>query len=47
MSDKGPDTSRSRYMRGLGMSARNNHLACGYSVAITALFAILDHTAGG
>ena len=34
------------YRRGLGMSARNNALAYGYSVTTTASFGMLDHTAG-
>jgi hypothetical protein len=34
------------YLRGLGMSARNNALAYGYSVAVTASFAMLAHTDG-
>ena len=34
------------YRRGLGMSARNNALAYGYSVTATASFGMLAHTAG-
>lgn len=34
------------YVRGLGMSARNNALAYGYSIAATAGFGMLVHTAG-
>jgi MFS family permease len=34
------------YRRGLGMSARNNALAYGYSVTTTASFGMLAHTAG-
>lgn len=34
------------YWRGLGMSARNNALAFGYSVTTTASFGMLVHTAG-
>lgn len=34
------------YVRGLGMSARNNALAYGYSVAATASFGMLVHTDG-
>jgi hypothetical protein len=34
------------YLRGLGMSARNNALAYGYSVAATASFGMLAHTDG-
>lgn len=34
------------YVRGLGMSARNNALAYGYSINATASFAILAHTDG-
>ena len=34
------------YWRGLGMSARNNALAFGYSVTTTASFVMLAHTAG-
>jgi hypothetical protein len=34
------------YLRGLGMSARNNALAYGYSVAATASFGMLVHTDG-
>jgi hypothetical protein len=34
------------YVRGLGMSARNNALAFGYSVAATASFGMLVHTDG-
>jgi hypothetical protein len=34
------------YVRGLGMSARNNGMAYGYSVTTTASFGMLAHTAG-
>lgn len=34
------------YVRGLGMSARNNALAYGYSITTTASFGILVHTDG-
>ena len=34
------------YVRGLGMSARNNTLAYGYSIATTGSFAMLLHTDG-
>ena len=34
------------YVRGLGMSARNNALAYGYSVSATASFGMLVHTDG-
>jgi hypothetical protein len=34
------------YVRGLGMSARNNALAYGYSITATASFAMLAHTDG-
>lgn len=34
------------YVRGLGMSARNNALAYGYSIAATASFGMLVHTDG-
>ena len=33
------------YVRGLGMSARNNALAYGYSVTVTASFGVLTRTA--
>ncbi len=36
---------REHYSRGLGMAARNNALAFGYSIAASASFAILDRTA--
>ena len=34
------------YLRGLGMSARNNALAYGYSIAASASFGMLIHTDG-
>jgi hypothetical protein len=34
------------YIRGLGMSARNNALAYGYSITATASFGMLAHTDG-
>ena len=34
------------YVRGLGMSARNNALAYGYSITATASFGMLAHTDG-
>jgi hypothetical protein len=34
------------YVRGLGMSARNNALAYGYSITVTASFGVLAHTDG-
>ena len=34
------------YRRGLGMSARNNALAYGYSITATASFGMLVHTDG-
>src|SRR5436305_4402149 len=34
------------YVRGLGMSARNNALAYGYSITATASFGMLAHSAG-
>jgi hypothetical protein len=38
--------SSPRVLRGFGISVRNNHLAYGYSVAMTASFGILAHTDG-
>lgn len=37
---------REHYVRGLGMSARNNALAYGYSVTATASFGVLDRLDG-
>jgi hypothetical protein len=41
-----PDGFLEHYWRGLGLSARNNSLAYGFSVAITAGFGVLDRLAG-
>lgn len=40
------DSFATHYARGLGMSTRNNSLAYGYSVAITATFGVLDRLVG-
>lgn len=37
---------REHYLRGLGMTARNNGLAFGYSITATASFGVLDRTDG-
>jgi hypothetical protein len=37
---------REHYVRGLGLSARNNSLAYGYSVTITASYGVLSRLAG-